>query len=64
MDVGIDIENLERVVKPLEIARRYFTPRELEALRATSEAARSRAFLAACLATVWWIFKTGYHVKN
>ena len=21
-------------------------------------------FLAACLATVWWIFKTGYHVKN
>ncbi len=21
-------------------------------------------FLAACLAVVWWIFKTGYHVKN
>ena len=21
-------------------------------------------FLAACLAAVWWIFKTGYHVKN
>ena len=21
-------------------------------------------FLGACLATVWWIFKTGYHVKN
>jgi ABC-2 type transport system permease protein len=21
-------------------------------------------FLCACLATVWWIFKTGYHVKN
>jgi len=21
-------------------------------------------FLVACLTTVWWIFKTGYHVKN
>lgn len=21
-------------------------------------------FLVACLAAVWWIFKTGYHVKN
>jgi ABC-2 type transport system permease protein len=21
-------------------------------------------FLVACLAVVWWIFKTGYHVKN
>jgi ABC-2 type transport system permease protein len=21
-------------------------------------------FLGACLATIWWIFKTGYHVKN
>jgi ABC-2 type transport system permease protein len=21
-------------------------------------------FLAACSATVWWIFKTGYHIKK
>jgi ABC-2 type transport system permease protein len=21
-------------------------------------------FLAACLATVWWIFRTGYRLKN
>jgi len=21
-------------------------------------------FLAACLAAVWWIFKTGYRLKN
>ena len=21
-------------------------------------------FLVACLTAVWWIFKTGYHVKN
>ena len=22
------------------------------------------AFLAICMATVWWIFKTGYRLKN
>jgi len=27
-------------------------------------AAMIAGFLCACLATVWWIFKTGYHVKN
>ena len=45
-DVGLDIERLDREVKPLDIARRYFTPREVEALRATAEGERTRAFFA------------------
>jgi 4'-phosphopantetheinyl transferase len=45
-DVGLDIERLDRDVKPLDIAKRYFTGAEFEALRATPEAARSRAFFA------------------
>jgi len=45
-DVGLDIERLDREVKPLDIAKRYFTPREVEALRATAEDERTRAFFA------------------
>lgn len=45
-DVGIDIERLDRDVKPLDIAKRYFTPRELEALRSAPEDARAKSFLA------------------
>ena len=45
-DVGIDIERLDRVVKPLDIAKRYFTPRELESLQETPEETRTTAFLA------------------
>jgi ABC-2 type transport system permease protein len=26
--------------------------------------AMTLVFLGACLATVWWIFKTGYRLKN
>jgi ABC-2 type transport system permease protein len=29
-----------------------------------TSAAMIAGFLCACLAAVWWIFKTGYHVKN
>jgi 4'-phosphopantetheinyl transferase len=46
VDVGIDIERLDRKVAPLEIARRYFTPAELKQLEALPEAARERAFFA------------------
>ena len=46
VDVGIDIERLNRSVAPLEIARRYFTPTELESLEALPEDARERAFFA------------------
>jgi len=45
-DVGIDIERLDREVEPLHIAKRYFTPREFEALESTPEGARVKAFFA------------------
>ena len=45
-DVGIDIERLDRQVEPLHIAKRYFTPREFEALKSTPEEARVKAFFA------------------
>lgn len=45
-DVGIDIERLDREVKPLEIAKRYFTAREFDALLASPEEARTPAFFA------------------
>ncbi len=45
-DVGLDIEKLDRTVEPLTIAKRYFTPAELAALKAWPDAQRSRAFLA------------------
>ena len=45
-DVGLDIERLDRTVAPLAIAKRYFTPAELAALKTWPEAQRSRAFLA------------------
>lgn len=46
IDVGIDIERLDREVRPLDIAQRYFTSREFSALQATAEDARATAFLA------------------
>jgi 4'-phosphopantetheinyl transferase len=46
VDVGIDIEPFDRAVKPLVIAKRYFTPREYATLEATPESARYRAFFA------------------
>jgi 4'-phosphopantetheinyl transferase len=46
VDVGIDIEQLDRKVNPLEIAKRYFTPREREALEGFAAEARTRAFFA------------------
>ncbi len=45
-DVGIDVERLDRSVEPLQIAKRYFTPRELEVLQSTPEEARRTAFFA------------------
>lgn len=46
VDVGVDIERLDRAVKPLDIAKRYFTPREFSALQKTAEDARATAFFA------------------
>ncbi len=45
-DVGIDIERTDRDVKPLEIAKRYFTEAELKELETYSAQMRPRAFLA------------------
>ena len=45
-DVGIDIERLDRDVRPLVIAERYFTPRERDALRSSPEEERAAAFFA------------------
>jgi 4'-phosphopantetheinyl transferase len=46
VDVGIDIERLDRTVNPLDIARRYFTAEELRSLESIPAEARTRAFLA------------------
>ncbi|MBS0336352.1 MAG: ABC transporter permease [Proteobacteria bacterium] len=37
---------------------------ELADVSIAVSAAMIAGFLCACLAAVWWIFKTGYHVKN
>lgn len=45
-DVGIDIERRDRVVESLQIAKRYFTPREHAALAAAPDDQRLRWFYA------------------
>jgi phosphopantetheinyl transferase len=45
-DIGVDIERASRSVRPLEIARRYFTTREFRALEAAPENLRNRTFFA------------------
>lgn len=47
VDVGIDLERLDRSANPMAIARRYFTPRELAALQAMPSASQPEAFFAA-----------------
>ena len=37
---------------------------EMADVSVATSVAMITVFLGACLATVWWIFKTGYHVKN
>jgi len=44
IDLGVDVEPLDRVV-PLEVAERFFSPAEFEALRALPEEARPQRFL-------------------
>lgn len=45
-DVGVDIERIDRAVDPLQIARRYFTPREHAALSDAPASDRLRWFYA------------------
>lgn len=37
---------------------------EVSDVSITASVAMTLAFMAACLATVWWIFRTGYRIKN
>lgn len=53
-EVGIDIEALRPVPDALELARRFFSPAELEALTATPVEERNSAFLVA------WTRKEAY----
>lgn len=46
VDVGIDIECLNRKMSVMEIAQRYFAPREVEILTALPEDSRTRSFFA------------------
>lgn len=46
VDVGLDIERLDRGVEPLEIARRFFTSRELKSLEEAPPESRARSFFA------------------
>jgi 4'-phosphopantetheinyl transferase len=45
-DIGVDIERWDRLTHPLDIASRYFTPREQQGLRAASPDDLPRAFFA------------------
>ena len=45
-DVGLDIERVDRLTNPLDIASRYFTAREQRGLRAATTDAVPRAFFA------------------
>lgn len=46
VDLGVDIEPVNRKVHPLEIARRYFTSAEYQTLESLPHEARTRAFFA------------------
>ncbi len=54
LEVGIDIEPLRPIPDALEIARRFFSPAEIEALTATPVRERDAAFLTA------WTRKEAY----
>ncbi|MEO8359053.1 MAG: 4'-phosphopantetheinyl transferase superfamily protein [Vicinamibacteria bacterium] len=45
-DVGIDIERLDRLAAPLDIATRFFTPKEVAHLKATPQSHLHRTFFA------------------
>lgn len=45
-EVGVDVERLRRDLPMERLAARFFSPREIAALRATSEAVRPAAFFA------------------
>jgi 4'-phosphopantetheinyl transferase len=52
--VGVDVERLDRKVRPLEVADRFFSPEEVASLRALPEARHRDRFLAL------WTLKEAY----
>lgn len=53
-DVGVDVENLERLEGSLDVARRFFAPSEVEALGRVAEEDRRRRFFD------YWTLKESY----
>jgi 4'-phosphopantetheinyl transferase len=53
-EVGVDVERLDRAVRPLEVADRFFSPDEVAGLRALPEALHRDRFLAL------WTLKEAY----
>ena len=53
-DVGIDVEEVERAVRAMEVADRFFSPSEVSALRALPEAEQPARFIT------YWTLKESY----
>ena len=53
-DVGVDVEHLERASRWVDLADRYFAPREVAALRRVTAAGRPTRFLE------YWTLKESY----
>jgi 4'-phosphopantetheinyl transferase len=53
-DVGVDVENLERLEGSLDVARRFFAPSEVEALGRVAEERRRSTFFD------FWTLKESY----
>lgn len=53
-EVGVDVEDAERAARALDIADRFFSPLEVEALRALPQSAQGERF------TAYWTLKEAY----
>jgi 4'-phosphopantetheinyl transferase len=53
-EVGVDVEELERAVRAMEVADRFFSPSEVTALRALPEADQPARFIT------YWTLKEAY----
>lgn len=53
-EVGIDVEEIERAVRGMEVADRFFSPSEVRALRALPEAEQPARFIT------YWTLKEAY----
>jgi 4'-phosphopantetheinyl transferase len=53
-EVGVDVEEVERAVRAMEVADRFFSPSEVRALRALPEAEQPARFIT------YWTLKESY----